>query len=144
MSDRYFPESWPLPALTEHNREFFTRGAVVVQRCENCAAVQHPPLDLCMSCQGMEFSYVESTGLGTVDSWTTVHHASDRRLASLVPYNVSLVRLEDHPDVLVVGNIVNAQPSAVRIGAAVRCTFARVEDPELGETLMLPQWELVP
>ena len=60
-----------------------------------------------------------------------------------MPFNVVLVRPIDHPDVLVVGNVVNAANDEIIIGAAVRCTWTTVTDPETGDVVTLPQWELV-
>ena len=143
MSDRYLPRGWPLPQLDDANRAFFTAGRLMMQRCADCGRVQHPPIDLCHRCQSFSFTYEAATGDGTVANVTIVHHASDPRLLTLVPFNVVLVTPDDHPDVLVVGNVVGCANADITVGAAVRCTFARVTDPETGETLALPQWELV-
>jgi hypothetical protein len=142
MNERYFSADWPLPEITDVNRAFFTTGALMLQRCRSCAQVQHPPHELCHHCQSCTFDYVEASGLGTVDNVTIVHHAGDARLADRVPYNVVIVIPDDHPEVRIVGNVVNADDTTIEIGAAVRCVFAEISDPETGETLTLPQWEL--
>ena len=142
MSERYFPADWPLPQITDVNRAFFTAGVLTLQRCRSCAMVQHPPHELCHHCQADTFDYVEASGLGTVDNVTIVHHAGDTRLAERVPYNVVIVTPDDHPQIRIVGNVVNADSAAVDIGAAVRCVFTAVSDSDTGETLTLPQWEL--
>ena len=145
MSGRYFPADWPLPHITDVNRAFFTAGRLTLQRCRRCAQVQHPPHELCHHCQSDDFDYVAASGWGTVDNVTVVHHAGDGRLADRVPYNVVILTPDDHPEVRIVGNVVNAPPGrAIEIGATVRCVFAEVPDPDTGETLTLPQWELRP
>jgi uncharacterized OB-fold protein len=53
-----------------------------------------------------------------------------------------IVTPDDHPHVRIVGNVVGAPHEAIEIGAPVRCTFARIPDPDTGEELLLPQWEL--
>ena len=40
---RFMPEDWPIPELDRFNRDFFTAGKLVVQQCEACETVQHPP-----------------------------------------------------------------------------------------------------
>ena len=142
MRTRYLPADWPLPQITDENRAFFTAGVLTLQRCQSCAQVQHPPHELCHHCQADRFDYVEASGFGTIDNVTTVHHAGDPRLADCVPYNVVIVTPDDHPDVRIVGNVINAGGRAIEIGASVRCVFAEIEDPDTGETLTLPQWEL--
>jgi uncharacterized OB-fold protein len=147
LPQRYFPADWPLPQITDVNRAFFTSGRLMLQRCRSCAQVQHPPHDICHRCQADAFDAVEASGLGTVDNVTIVHHAGDPRLAGRVPYNVVIVTPDDHPDVRIVGNVVGAdtvpvESGAIEIGAPVRCVFTEVPDPDTGETLTLPQWEL--
>jgi uncharacterized OB-fold protein len=141
-TERYLPADWPLPEITAVNRAFFTAGVLTLQRCRSCSQVQHPPHEICHHCQADIFDYVAASGLGTVDNVTVVHHAGDRRLAGHVPYNVVIVTPDDHPHVRIVGNVVGAPHEAVEIGAPVRCTFARIPDPDTGEELTLPQWKL--
>jgi uncharacterized OB-fold protein len=133
---------WTLPLLNEHNRPFFTSGELRVQRCEECGQVQHPPMDVCRLCQSQQFTSEPSSGTGTISSFKIVHHAVDRRLEAVVPYNVVIVALDDYPDVMVVGNVVDAEGDELSIGARVRCSFAEVRDVEAGETLCFPQWRL--
>lgn len=141
---RYLPEGWPLPRLTDANRRFFTAGVLTLQRCSACATVQHPPHEICHACQGDTFDYVTASGAGTVDNVTIVHHAGHPALAERVPYNVVIVTPDDHPHVRIVGNVVNADATTpLEIGAPVRCVFAEVPDPDTGEPLHLPQWELL-
>jgi uncharacterized OB-fold protein len=142
LSARYMPEEWTLPLLNEHNRPFFTSGELRVQRCEECGQVQHPPMDVCRYCQSQRFTSEPCAGTGTISSFTIVHHAVDRRLETVVPYNVVIVALDDYSDVQVVGNVVDAEGEELTIGARVRCTFAEVRDTEAGETLWFPQWRL--
>lgn len=142
MSTRYFPADWPLPELTDANRPFFTAGALTLQRCLACAEIQHPPHEICHHCQADTFDYITASGEGTIDNLTIVHHAGDPRLAAHVPYNVVIVTPDDYPEIRIVGNIVNADNVEITSGAPVRCVFAPAADPDTGETLMLPQWEL--
>jgi uncharacterized OB-fold protein len=142
-SKRYLPEGWTLPLPNEFNRPFFTAGELVVQHCAACGLFQHPPLDICRRCQSQELTYERCAGTGSISTFTIVHHAVDDRLKTIVPYNVVVVALDDHPEVHVVGNVIDAAAGELAIDALVRCTFAEVEDETAGETLLLPQWELV-
>jgi uncharacterized protein len=143
VSERYLPDGWPLPEVNDANRAFFTSGRLVLQRCDACKRVQHPPMEVCHRCQSFSFTYEAAAGTGTIANVTIVHHAADPRLRALVPYNVVLVEPTDHPDVLVVGNVIGATNDQVTVGAVVRCTCVTVVDPDTGDTLTLPQWELV-
>lgn len=143
LTERYLPADWPLPEITAVNRPFFTAGVLTLQRCCACAEIRHPPHEICHHCQSDTFDYVAVSGDGTIDNVTIVHHAGDPRLADRVPYNVVIVTPDDHPEIRIVGNVVNAEDAdALRIGAPVRCVFAEIPDPDTGEPLLLPQWEL--
>ena len=79
-----------------------------------------------------------------VDNFSVVHHAGDARLKQLVPYNVVIITPDDHPHLRIVGNVIDADwRERLEIGAPVRAVFASVTDPDSGDTLALPQWQLV-
>src|SRR4051812_18539338 len=105
-SERYMPQSWTLPALTEHNEAFFTSGSLKVQRCTDCGRVQHPPGEVCSTCQSFSFEYVDAAPTGVVESYSIVHHAVNPLLREHLPYNVVVVVLDEHPHVHIVGNVI--------------------------------------
>ena len=140
---RVLGESWPLPVLDDANRAFFTAGVITLQRCRSCRHVQHPPEEVCEACQEMEFEGFESDGRGRVESVTIAHYPVHPSLAQQVPYAIVLVSLDDAPGLLVTGNVVTAAPEDVRIGASVRAVFEEATDPNTGDELRIPQWEIV-
>lgn len=137
---RSLPEEWILPALDDRTRPFFTTGRLLLQACKSCGAVQHPPEDVCRRCQAMEFETRESAGLGTVYSFTVIHHPVHPILDKAVPYAVALVQLDDFPHVRLVGNVLNVAAPEVRIGLRVKASWQATRDPATGEELLLPQW----
>jgi hypothetical protein len=139
---RHLGEGWLLPALDEHSREWFTAGRIRVQRCDACAAWQHPPEEVCGRCQGQALAFHDAAGTGRVESVAVVHHAVAPGLKERVPYAVAVVSLDGAPGCHAIGNVVGCAPGAVRIGQAVRAVFEEVRDPETGETLRIPQWQL--
>jgi uncharacterized OB-fold protein len=142
-SDRYFPDEWTLPALTDHNTAFFTSGELRLETCRACGAVQHPPLGVCIECGGLEHDYLATTPRGVIDGVTIVHHAVHPLLKERVPYNVVVVALDDHDDLRVVGNVIDAPPESVTIGKRVRCTWTKPLPAPNGElAIRLPQWTL--
>lgn len=140
---RYMPDSWPLPALDTWNRPFFGSGTIVIQECSNCGTLQHPPEQICHRCLGMEFTGHETNGEGTIYSYQVVYYPAAPALQAVVPYNVVLVSLDEHPEIRIIGNVVNRKPQDLAIGQPVRAVFEAIADEELGETLYLPQWEVV-
>ena len=140
---RYMPDWWALPAINDKNREFFTSGNIVLQSCESCKTVQHPPEDICHACQGTTFDWHTCTGEGVIYSHTVVEHPIPNTLKDRVPYAVILVSLDDHPQIRILGNPVNIDPEKVAVGQRVRAVFETIEDEKAGVTLKIPQWEVV-
>jgi uncharacterized OB-fold protein len=139
---RVLGDGWALPALDDANRAFFTAGTLVLQQCQSCGHVQHPPEDVCESCQGFELGGFESRGRGRVESVVVVDHPVHPALADRVPYAIVLVSVDDAPGVLLAGNVVEAPPESIGIGNAVEVVFESVADPEGGPALQIPQWRI--
>ena len=106
--------------------------------------MQFPPEEACRSCGSFELGARASAGLGRVESVAVVHHPVHPALRPHVPYAVVLVSLDDAPGVHLLGNVLNRAPGEIAIGERVRVAFEEVRDPESGETLRIPQWEVVP
>lgn len=140
---RVLGDGWALPRLDAHNRAFFTAGVLTLQRCASCAHVQHPPDDVCEACGGFELGWFASAGDGRIESVAVVTQAIHPALADAVPYAIVLVSVADAPGILVAGNVVGTEPDAIRIGDRVRVVFAEAHDAKSGETLRIPQWEVV-
>ena len=140
---RHLGDDWLLPVLDDLNRAWFTSGKIVVQQCESCGEIQHPPDEVCGSCQASEFSWRECSGEGRIESVAVVHHPLRPSLEEHVPYAVVVVSLDDAPGAHAIGNVLRTPASAVAIGQRVRAVFEEFDDAELGETLRIPQWEVL-
>jgi hypothetical protein len=139
---RFFGDDWLLPALDGKNHAWFTSGRLALQACRGCGAVQFPPEDACRACGSFELGTRASAGRGRVESVAVVHHAVHPLLRGRVPYAVALVGLDDFPHVRLLGNVLNRAHDAVAIGDRVRVVFEEARDPESGELLRIPQWEV--
>jgi len=138
---RYLPPEWTLPAINDHNAAFFTSGELRLETCRACGSTQHPPIGVCIECGGLEHDYIATSPTGRIDGFTIVHHAVHPLLAEKVPYNVVVVALDEHPDLRVVGNVIEG--GAVRNGARVRCTWTDpLPSPDGKSAIRLPQWIL--
>jgi len=140
---RYLGDSWLLPGTDPLTKRFFTAGKLVFQACAKCGHAQHPPTDVCAQCQSFEFGERESAGTGRIVSAIVAHYAVHPALKERVPYNVVLVELDDVPGVRVIGNVLNRAPSQVKVGQRVRVCFEEAKDPQSGEVLRIPQWEVI-
>lgn len=135
---RWFPDDMPAPAVTEDTRPFWEacrRGVLAIQRCTGCGAWRHPPSPVCWRCRSFAHEWAAVSGRGTVYSHALVHRAFLPALEERVPYVVLVVALDDAPGVRLVSNLVDAPPTAARIGLAVEVVFE-----EMGPELVVPRF----
>lgn len=140
---RVLGENAPLPHLDPLSHDYFTRGAVMIQRCKDCQSFQHPPEEVCNHCQGFNLEAHECAGTGRIESKAVVHKAVHPGLAGALPYAVAVISLDDVKSVNVIGNIVNCAPEDVEIGQQVKAVFEEVPASEGHEKMLIPQWSLV-
>src|SRR5205814_4069294 len=93
------------------------------------------PRSICPACMSDRIAWIESTGRGTVYSYTIVHRAP-AQFAEDVPYVVALIDLAE--GVRMMSNVVGSPPAAVHIGAPVEVVFDDVT-PEV----TLPKFRLI-
>ncbi|SFP71153.1 hypothetical protein SAMN05443579_11480 [Variovorax sp. PDC80] len=106
------PDAQYLQALQERR--------LMLQHCEDCAAVRFPPALVCRACGSPRLQWRASPGLGSVYSLTTVRdRAGD--------YNVALVDLEGGARMM--SRVEDVAPDAVRIGQRVRARIVAGEEP---------------
>jgi uncharacterized OB-fold protein len=125
-------ERWTLPTPDRDTAPYWkalAEGRFLLQRCRECAHWTWPTRPICSYCHGSELEWTESPGAGEVYSWVITHQAYGPDLARLVPYTVSLVRLDEQADILIPGRYVGA--SAMRQGLRVRALAERATD-EIG------------
>ena len=141
---KFRPGAAPAPAPPEVLRpvvspdtEFFwagtTRRELRVQRCVKCGRLRHPPGPACPDCGGTELDHVLAAGTGEIYSYVVHHHPP-------VPGhpNPFVIVLVDLPEgVRMLGELLDAGPDDVRVGAPVRVDFVRIDD-----ELTLPAWRL--
>ncbi|MEL7208434.1 MAG: MaoC family dehydratase N-terminal domain-containing protein [Actinomycetota bacterium] len=67
----------PRPSINRDNA-FWFEGVkdhrLLIQRCQGCGELRHPPGPACPACGSMDWDTVEATGRGTVYSFTVNHH----------------------------------------------------------------------
>lgn len=119
----------PLPAIDRDTEAFWTGGAegkLLIERCNDCDYLIHPPTGFCPRCEGRNTAPHAVSGRGVVTSCTVNHK---QWLPDLpVPYVLALVSLEEQDDVRLAANIVDCDPDSVHIGMAVEVRFEPVQD----------------
>ena len=106
-------------------------GKVLIQRCQSCGALRHPPRPMCGECQSMEWDSIESTLDGEVLSHTEIHHP--KIPGYQYPLVCAVIKLAEGTNL--VANIVGCSPSEVQIGMKVKGVLEQID-----EKTMLPQF----
>jgi uncharacterized OB-fold protein len=106
-------------------------GELRIQRCASCNKLRHPPRPMCPYCRSLERDHVVASGRGTIYSFV-VHHKPPVPGRDH-PFAVVLVELEE--GTRIVGNVVDLDPSDVKIGMDVEVVFQQNADERV-----LPLW----
>ena len=112
----------PRPATTSDTAFFWEaarRHVLLVQRCEQCGALRHPPTAACARCGSLASTPVECTGRGHLFSYTVLHAPLAPAFTS--PHIGALVALDE--GVRLVSELVGVTPENVEIGMALQCEW---------------------
>ena len=88
----------PLPELTPANEWFWTSGAdgrLRIQRCDDCAALVHPPVPICPACRSRSWQPAPVSGRATVVGFTV--NAQPWLPGFDPPYVIANVALAEDP-----------------------------------------------
>ena len=96
------------------------------QRCSKCAKFRFPPQAFCPACLASEFEWVPVSGKGKVYSHVTYHRAWHPAYQEKVPYNVSLIDLEE--GIRMMSNVVDCKPDEVYVNMAVEVVYEDLAD----------------
>jgi len=129
----------PQPHPSEESRPYWDalrEHRLVFQQCAACGKLRHYPRPMCDACYSMQFTWHESSGRGSVQSWTIAHHPFHLAFKSLVPYALVTVDMED-------GVRMHAPwrgaVATLTLGLPVRVVFEMVDD-----GLVLPAFSAAP
>ena len=108
------------------------RRELVVRACLSCGTILHVPRAHCHTCGSWEGEWRRVRGTGALHSWTVVDHQVHPGYP--VPYTIVLVDVDDAPGVRMVGHLPGSPD--LRDGLPMRVRFD-----EVGDGVVLPQWE---
>ncbi len=108
----------PAPVVNPENKSFFdaaSNGKLLIKKCSACGEHHYYPRAICPHCFSDQTSWTESSGNGTIYSYSVM------RRGTPVPYAIAYVTLAE--GVTMLTNIVDCDLDAIRIGQAVRVVF---------------------
>ena len=138
MSERLLPEADELSA------PFWAAAAghvLTLARCGACGRTTLPPDATCPHCHTTEpaFTFEPVAGGGTVRSWTVVRQSFVIGFEDDLPFVLVDVALDEHPDVRLIGRLLDGVESPLAVGAAVAIAFE-----DLAPGVAIPAFELRP
>ena len=119
----------PLPTVSGESKPYWDScrlGRLVIQKCDNCSEFQFYPRGICANCWSNDIKWYTATGRGTVWSFTVTYQNRTPGFAEDVPYVLALVELEE--GVRMFTNIIDCQPTDVRIGMDVEVAFVQANN----------------
>ncbi|TET74616.1 MAG: Zn-ribbon domain-containing OB-fold protein [Dehalococcoidia bacterium] len=128
----------PLPQITPENKPFWEackQHELSLQRCQDCGHLRLPS-PICQKCLSMNSEWVKVSGRGKVYTWVVIHQRYHPGFVEELPYNVTLVELEEGPKLIT--NIVGCNNEDLRIGMEVEVVFEDVT-----EEITLPKFKPV-
>ena len=90
------PWNKPLPTVSGETKPFWDscrRGQLVIQICDDCGEYQWYPRGICADCWGESVRWVQSSGRGTVWTYTVTYQNRTTGFAEMTPYVLALVEL---------------------------------------------------
>lgn len=126
----------PLPTITPLNAPFWRaarQGELRLQQCCQCRHIRYPISEVCPECLSEESEWARLSGRGTVFSFVTFHQVYHPAYRDEVPYNVSIIQLDEGPRMI--SNVVDIAVDQVAIGQKVEVCFDPVSD-----TVALPRF----
>jgi uncharacterized OB-fold protein len=118
-----------VPGMTEVTAPYWDAaraGRLVVQECQSCRRIWHPPLHRCPHCHSAALGWRQVSGDGTVYTYTVVRHPTHYAFADKIPYVLAIVELAEGPRLVTA--LSGVEPGEVRVGQPVHAVFREVAD----------------
>ncbi|MCS7385198.1 MAG: Zn-ribbon domain-containing OB-fold protein [archaeon GB-1867-005] len=112
------------PFTIESFYQFCSEGKFMGAKCNKCGKILVPPKPTCPICGSRKFMWVELKRKGEVKTFTIIHVAP-QQFASLAPYAVGIVELED--GVKLPGMIKDVELNKLKVGLKVKVEFEEAE-----------------
>ena len=132
------------PLIVPEARGFWdglAAGVLRVQRCNRCQHARFPTRPMCAECHATSSSWTDVAPNGTIWSFIAPHPPLLPAFDVGGAFNVTVVQLDDEPNIRMVGNVIDDRGFVdgrhLTVGQPVELVIV---EPEPG--LLLPRWRL--
>ena len=132
----------PIPdELTGTFYKALNEGKLVVQSCNTCNKLQHPPAPVCKveGCNSSDLTYREVSGRGTIYNYGVVYDCPIRVLQEDQPFNVAVVTIEEDEEIQFYSHLPGTPVDDVPVGGAVQAVF----EATAGGDQKIIEWKVV-
>lgn len=114
-------------------------GRLVIQNCQTCNRLQHPPAPTCHQCRsGDKLEWKQMSGRGTIYNYGVVYDCPVRLLQADQPFNVAVIMLDEDPGIQMYSHLPGTPVDEVPVGASVEVVFEATANGQ-----KVPEWRVV-
>ena len=110
-------------------------GKLMLPKCQTCGKAFFYPRVMCPFCSSRDIAWIQASGRGTLYSFEIAHQILNKAFKVKPPVILAMVELEEGPRVMT--NLVDCEPSDVRIGMALEVAFRELT-PEVTAPVFRP------
>jgi uncharacterized OB-fold protein len=110
----------PIPLPDEASKPFWdgaAQGRFMLMKCSSCGTTRMPSRMHCDNCLSTDSTWIEASGRGTVRTFGVMHQRYHPGFAPYLPYNVTIVELEEGPRLPT--NLVGIENADIHVGLPV-------------------------
>ncbi len=118
----------PLPNPNFDNKAYWDackQHELKFQKCSKCGKYRTASI-VCPECNSLESTWEKVSGKGKIYSFIVYHRVYHPGFASEIPYNVSLIELDE--GVRMVSNVVGIPNEKIEIGMPVQVFFEDIDE----------------
>jgi uncharacterized OB-fold protein len=118
-----------LPTIEAESRPYWdaaAKGRLLIRSCRDCGDVHHYPRPFCPNCWSESVDWMETSGRGTLYTWSTVFMNGVPPFSERLPYVAAVVDLEEGPRIMT--NIIGCEPDVLSIGMSLTVDFQTLTD----------------
>jgi len=114
-------------------------GRLVIQNCQACDRLQHPPGPTCGQCRsGDGLEWKEMSGRGKIYNYAVVYDCPVRLLQEDQPFNLAVIMLDEDPGIQMYSHLPGTPVDEVPVGANVVVEFEATANGQ-----KVPEWRVV-
>jgi len=126
-------------ALTKPFWDAANEERLVIQNCQACNRLQHPPAPRCGQCRsGDNLEWKELSGRGKIYNYGVVYDCPVRLLQGDQPFNVAVIMLDEDPGIQMYSHLPGTPVDEVPVGASVEVVFEATANGQ-----KVPEWRVV-